>query len=78
MSVVARLKVTEISLMEWATRVKMQAVVAQDDPHSEEIKAFHAATPSATFEATINNSLAAEQFQPGKHFYLSLDPVPSE
>ncbi len=78
MSVVARMKVSEVALLGFGTRVKLNAVYTHDeqDPHYEEIKAFFEATPSGVFEATIKNDRAAEQFQPGLEFYVSLEPVP--
>jgi hypothetical protein len=78
MSVVARMKVNEVHLLGWATRVKLQAVYTADesDPHYEEIKSFFEATPQGIFEAVINNDRAAEQFQPGDHFYVSLERIP--
>lgn len=78
MAVVARMRVSEITLMGWATRVKLQPYMpAKDDPHYEEIQAFYEATPTGGFEATIKNALAAEQFQPGQDFYITLEPVPA-
>ena len=78
MSVVARMQVSSIELHGWATTVKMSAVVAAEDsdPHAEEIKAFFAATPAAQFTASIKNEVAAEQFQPGDHFYVTLEKIP--
>ena len=77
MAVVARMKVNSVTLFSYgATQIKMQAVVSQDDPHSEEIAAFFAATPAGNFEATIKNELAAEQFAPGEEFYVTLTKVP--
>lgn len=77
MSVVARMRVNEISLFGYSTRIRLNPVMpsSDDDPHAEEIKAFYAATPSGLFEATIHNELAAEQFQPGEEFYVTLTPV---
>lgn len=77
MGVVARMRVSEVSLMGWATRVKLQPIVPADDndPHADEIKAFYEATPAGSFEATIRNELAAEQFQPGDEFYISLEKI---
>jgi hypothetical protein len=77
MGVVCRFVVTEVSLLGWATRVKLTAQMPQEgDPHYDEIKSFFEATPQGSFEATIKNDLAAEQFQPRKAFYLRLEPVP--
>jgi hypothetical protein len=79
MAVVARLKVQQVTLTGYATGVKLTQVgqPPAGDPHKEEIEAFHAATPVATFEAQIKNELAAEQFQPGDEFYLSLEKIPA-
>lgn len=71
MSVVARMRVHQVTLYGYATGVKLQAVTVADDPHSEEIKRFFDATPSGSFEAVIKNELAAEQFKPDDHFYVS-------
>ncbi len=79
MSVVARMKCVQVTLSGYATGVKLQAVVPNDesDPHAEEIKQFFAATPSGYFEAQIKNEVAAEQFQPGDEFYVSLQKIPA-
>lgn len=79
MSVVARMRVNEVALLGWATRISMSPEVPQDgQPHADEIKAFYAATPAGAFTATIRNEVAAEQFQPGQAYYLTLEPVPAE
>lgn len=77
MTVVARMNVSEVALLGWATRVKLQAVYTadQNDPHYDEIKSFFEATPQGTFEAVIKNDAAAEQFQPGDEFYISLERI---
>lgn len=75
MAVVARMRVFSVEAFQWGAKLKMQAVCAADDPHDEEIKAFFEATPSASFEASIKNDVAAEQFQPGDQFYLKLERV---
>lgn len=77
MSVVARMKVFELKQNNWGTTVSLQPETpAEGDPHHDEIKAFYAATPTGRFEATITNELAAEQFQLGDTFYISLERVP--
>lgn len=79
MAVVARMRVSSVTLHGWGTTVRLQPEVPQEgQPHHDEIKAFYSATPAGSFEATIKNELAAEQFQPGKAFYISLEPVPEE
>lgn len=77
MGVVARMRVNEVALQGWATRVKLVAVVPADDndPHAEEIKSFFEATPYGSFEATIKNAVAAEQFQPGDDYYITLERI---
>lgn len=77
MSVVARMKVTEVALLGYGTRVKLSAVhiADEDDPHYAEIKSFFEATPSGSFEAMIKNDAAAEQFQPADEFYVSLEKI---
>lgn len=77
MSVVARMQVHEVTLLGYATRVKLHAVYTADadDPHYDEIKSFFEATPQGLFEATIKNEAAAEQFQPGDQFYVSLERI---
>lgn len=42
---------------------------------SEENKAFFAATPSASITFGTVNKEAAEQFQPGKEYYLDITPT---
>ncbi len=77
MAVIARMRCTSVNLVGYGTIITLQPVVAPqaDDPHAEEIKAFYAATPTGKFEATIKNEVAAEQFQPGDEFYVSLERV---
>lgn len=78
MTVVARMNVNEVALLGWATRVKLSAVYTGDenDPHYDEIKSFFEATPQGEFWAVIRNEAAAEQFQPGDQFYVSLERIP--
>ena len=38
--------------------------------------AFQKATPNATFEAQIDNPVAAEQIIIGKQYYFDITPVP--
>lgn len=79
MSVVARMRVSEVTLNGWATRIKLTPEVPQPgQPHHDEIKAFYEATPQGEFTATIKNDLAAEQFKPGDAFYIRLERVPAE
>lgn len=76
MAVVARMRVSSVKLMGWATMIEMSPEVPQEgQPHAEEIKAFYAATPAGLFTATVKNETAAEQFQPGDVFYLTLEKV---
>lgn len=75
MSVVARVRVNSVEINDWGSTVKMRPVVTTDDPHSEEIAAFFAATPAGSIELTIKNELAAEQFKVGTQYYLSFEPV---
>jgi hypothetical protein len=77
MAVVARMKVSEVALRGWDTKVTLRPVITTDDPHSEEIAAFFAATPSGEMWMSIKNEVAAEQFQPGDDFYVSLEKVPA-
>lgn len=79
MSVVARMKCNSVKLTGWATIIELNPVVgtAEDDPHYEEIKSFFAATPSGQLTMTVNNEVAAEQFQPGDEFYVSLEKIRS-
>jgi hypothetical protein len=80
MAVVCRFAVTEIALLGYGTRVKMQARYSPDGSETPEvaaeIKSFHEATPNGSFEAVIKNETAAEQFQLGDEFYVRLDRVP--
>lgn len=79
MGVVARMRVNEVALLGFGTRVTLGAVYTADesDPHYAEIKSFFEATPQGSFQATIKNDAAAEQFQPGDEFYLTLEKVPA-
>ena len=77
MAVVARMRVNSIELFGSSTKVKLGAVytASEDDPHYDEIKSFFEATPFGVFEASIKNDRAAEEFQPGDEFYLSLEKI---
>lgn len=78
MGVVARMRVAEVALFGWATKIVLRPEVPQEtDPHYEEVKAFYEATPQGEFSAVIKNDLAAEQFQPGDAFYITLERVPN-
>jgi hypothetical protein len=79
MGVVARMVVSEVTLMGWATKIKLNPQSPQSgQPHEEEIKAFYEATPQGAFEAVIKNDVAAEQFQPGDAFYVTLERIPRD
>jgi hypothetical protein len=79
MAVVARMRVQECAATEYGTKVKLGAIYTADekDPHYKEIKSFWESTPTGTFEAMILNAVAAEQFQPGMDFYITLTPCPT-
>lgn len=81
MSVVSRVKVTSVETREWGpTQVKLAPVFASEpnDPPEvvEEIRQFFEASPSGSIELGINNAAAAEQFQPGQHFYMRFEAIP--
>lgn len=78
MSVVSRMVVTEVAANVGFTKLTLTAQYVSDpnDPHIEEIRSFFEATPYGKLEANIKNALAAEQFQPGQAYYLSLDRIP--
>lgn len=76
MSVVARMQCQSVKLTTWGAEVELTAVCPQvHHPHKAEIDAFFLATPVGKFTATIKNELAAEQFQPGVEFYVSLEKI---
>lgn len=77
MSVVARFVVSSVEQFPSCSKINFGAVYTADekDPHYEEIKAFHSATPSGTLSMTTDNPAAAEQFIPGDHYYLQLERV---
>lgn len=79
MSVVARMETSTVTTSKWGSSVKLQVVSpTEGDPDYEELKSFFAATPSGSLEMTIDNAFAAEQFQPGDHFYVTFDRVPGQ
>lgn len=80
MSVVALMRVTSTEQFGHNTKVNLTPAYVPDesDPHYAEIKSFFDATPQGKFEAVINNEKAAEQFQPGYAFYLSLERAPDK
>lgn len=77
MSVVARFRVNWVQSFGTSAKVNLTPVYTADsnDPHYDEIKSFFEATPSGLLEMQIRNEMAAEQFQPGDEFYLSLQKV---
>jgi hypothetical protein len=78
MSVIARFKVNSVENFTYGSKIKLGAVYTNnpEDPHFEEIKAFHDSTPQGTLEMVVNNPQAAEQFQPGDDYYLSFERCP--
>lgn len=76
MSVVAKFIVTSTEhFQHGGTKVKAMPVSASDDPKvtTPEDGAFFEATPSGSLEMLVNNTKAAEQFQPGDKFYVTFD-----
>jgi hypothetical protein len=78
MAVVAKFQVNSIESFNGPyQKVRMMPVYAGEgtDPKltTKEDGAFWEATPSGSLEMTVNNPLAAEQFQPGDKFYLTFE-----
>ncbi len=76
MPVVAKFKVSSVTSYEYGSNVVLQPVVPPADDTkitSAEDGAFWQATPSGKLEMTINNTAAAEQFQPGQSYYLTFE-----
>ena len=67
-----KFKVVHVGKSEYGHTIKMQAVY--DNGKSEENKAFFAATPTGSFEATVKAEIG-NQFEPGQEVYLDLTPV---
>lgn len=80
MAVICRFRVSEIALLGYGTRVKLSAMHTADADAPpeviEEIRSFYEATPNGSFEAVVRNDAAAEQFEVGRDYYLSIVPVP--
>ncbi len=75
MAVVSKWKVGSVESFEYSVNVRLSPVYAGEgaDPKvtSKEDGSFWEATPNGKLEMTVNNPLAAEQFQPGDVFYIS-------
>ena len=67
MSVRAKFKVSAVTAMEHSTVVKLGAVCADEVPENQR---YHKHTPAGSLEITVTNPAAANQFAPGKVFYL--------
>lgn len=75
MAVVSKWKVASVESFEHSANVRLHPVYAGEvsDPRvtSKEDGSFWEATPNGELKMTVNNALAAEQFQPGEMFYVS-------
>lgn len=58
--------------------ITMYCVYPRDnDPNTEEIKKFFAASPSGYFQFQCVNPAASEQLEIGKLYYVDITPHPS-
>lgn len=73
MSVRAKFKVTQITEQEGGIKSVMLMAVTNG---SEENKQFFKWTPSASIDLSTLNTTAAEQFVPGKEFYVDFTEAP--
>lgn len=84
MSVICRLRVSSVEQPEGCnfTNVVLGALHSpdevEDDATLAEIRSFFEATPAATFNMSIRNETAAEQFQAGDEFYVRLERIPTD
>jgi len=72
MSVRAKFRVVSVTDFGFTKQVKLAAISDDGIPENQR---FHKATPSGQIEMTIDNPQAAEQFTPGKQFYVDFNPV---
>lgn len=77
MAVVARFTVHEITTTAYGTKVNLSPLFTSDtnDPHYDEIKSFWDSTPQGQFWMQVKNDVAAEQFQVGDSYYITLERI---
>lgn len=74
MNIRAKMRVTEVTKMEYgAERVKLSAVYA--DKTNAEDNTYAKATPSASVEMQVDNEAAHGAFVPGKKYYVDFTPT---
>ena len=74
MSVRAKFRVISVEDFGYTKKVKLSPVQADDIPENQK---FHKYTPSGSLEMSIDNPPAADQFKPGKDFYVDFTEVES-
>lgn len=74
MSVRAKFRVSSVTDFGFTKQVKLVAVGDDGIPENQR---YHKATPSGTLEMTIDNPAVADQFTPGKEFYIDFT-LPSD
>lgn len=72
MSVRAKFKVTSVTESEGGLKTAKMQAVSSGSPENE---AFFKWTPSASIDLSTMNPEAAEQFVPGKQFYVDFTPA---
>lgn len=73
MSVRAKFYVESVTKRTWADSVRLQVVTRGEDN-----KVWSAATPTGHIEMNIKNDAAAEQFVPGREYFVTFEEVPAE
>ena len=69
----AKMYVSEVAYMQYGVRVTMRVV-----SRGEDNKKWAAASPSGTFEITINNEGASDQFAPDQEWFIDMTLVPTD
>jgi hypothetical protein len=72
MSVRAKFRVSSVTDFGFTKQMKLVAVSDDGIPENQR---YHKATPSGQIEMTIDNPPAADQFTPGKEFYVDFTPA---
>ncbi|MFP3564710.1 hypothetical protein [Paraburkholderia sp. SIMBA_030] len=75
MSVRAKFQLQSVTAHAWSPTSKTLKFSAMYDTSIPEDQRFQKATPSGSFEMTVDNPAALEQFNLGEHYYFDITPA---
>ncbi|MFP3186793.1 MAG: hypothetical protein RXR52_36625 [Paraburkholderia sp.] len=76
MTVRAKFQLQQVTANHWGPS-KTLKFYASYDPSIPEDQRFAKATPSGSFEMTVDNPAALEQFELGKQYYFDITEAPN-